>query len=71
MSAAEMGDAHLTDRERQVLQLLAEGQQTEEIARRLEIGLETVRTHLRHASARLGATNRTHAVALAIRRKLI
>jgi DNA-binding CsgD family transcriptional regulator len=70
----DVGDAtsvHLTGREREVLQLLAEGLQTDEIAQRLEIGPETVRTHLRHASDRLGATNRTHAVAIAIRYKLI
>jgi DNA-binding CsgD family transcriptional regulator len=71
MNAAGVDDVHLTGREREVLLLLAEGLQLEEIAKRLEIGLETVRTHVRHAGERLGAANRTHAVAIAIRKKLI
>jgi DNA-binding CsgD family transcriptional regulator len=71
MERAGVENVHLTKREREVLLLLAEGLQLEEIARRLEIGLETVRTHVRHAGARLGASNRTHAVAIAIRHKLI
>jgi DNA-binding NarL/FixJ family response regulator len=61
----------LTPREHEVLELLAEGLQLEMIAVRLGIGLETVRTHLRKASDRLGAANRTQAVAIAIRRGLI
>jgi DNA-binding CsgD family transcriptional regulator len=71
MSFADVEDVHLTGREREVLELLAEGLQLEEIGQRLEIGLETVRTHLRKAEQRLGAINRTHAVAVAIRRNLI
>jgi DNA-binding CsgD family transcriptional regulator len=62
---------HLTDREREVLSLLAQGLQLEEIASRLGIGAETVRTHVRNATGRLGAANRTHAVAIAIRHRLI
>jgi len=54
-----------------VLTLLAEGLMLEEIGNRLGIGGETVRTHVRNASDRLGASNRTHAVAIAIRNKLI
>ena len=54
-----------------MLTLLAQGLQLEEIAARLGIGPETVRTHLRKATERLGAANRTHAVAIAIRRRLI
>ena len=66
-----MDDVHLTAREREVLILLAQGLQLEEIARQLEIGAETARTHVRNATERLGAANRTHAVAIAIRKKLI
>lgn len=62
---------YLTEREREVLSLLADGMQLEEIGRRLGIATETVRTHVRNASDRLGAANRTHAVAIAIRHKLI
>jgi DNA-binding CsgD family transcriptional regulator len=71
MSASDVGAVRLTTRELQVLGLLADGLQLEEIGDRLGIGSETVRTHLRKASERLGAANRTHAVAIAIRLKLI
>jgi DNA-binding NarL/FixJ family response regulator len=57
----------LTRRELDVLALLAEGLQHEEIGRRLGISSETVRTHLRKASDRLGAATRTQAVATALR----
>jgi len=61
----------LTRRELDVLVLLAEGLQHEEIGRRLGISSETVRTHLRKACDRLGATTRTQAVATALRLGLI
>jgi DNA-binding NarL/FixJ family response regulator len=61
----------LTRRELDVLTLLAEGLQHEEIGRRLGISSETVRTHLRKASDRLGASTRTQAVATALRLGLI
>lgn len=65
------GAGRLTDRERDVLALLAEGYQHEEIGARLGISAETVRTHLRKASDRLGASTRTQAVATALRLGLI
>ena len=61
----------LTQRELEVLALLADGLRHEEIGARLWIGPETVRTHLRKASERLGATTRTQAVATAFRMGLI
>jgi len=61
----------LTQREVEVLRLLAEGHQHEEIGSRLGIGAETVRTHARKAGERLGAKTRTQAVATAIRLGLI
>jgi DNA-binding CsgD family transcriptional regulator len=64
-------NGRLTRRELDVLRLLAEGLQHEEIGRRLGIRSETVCTHLRKASGRLGATTRTQAVATALRRGLI
>ncbi len=63
--------ARLTARELDVLGLLAEGLPHEEIGRRLGISSETVRTHLRKASDRLGAATRTQAVATALRLGLI
>lgn len=61
----------LTDRERSVLALLAEGLTHDEIGARLSISPETVRTHVRKACARLDASSRTHAVATALRLGLI
>jgi DNA-binding NarL/FixJ family response regulator len=61
----------LTQRERDVLRLLADGLANEEIGRRLFISSETVRTHLRKAMEKLGADTRTQAVAVALRERLI
>jgi DNA-binding NarL/FixJ family response regulator len=61
----------LTERERAVLGLLANGRSHEEIGAELGISIETVRTHLRKASDRLGAATRTQAVATALRLGLI
>ncbi len=63
--------AQLTERELDVLRLLSEGLQHEQIGTRLGITSETVRSHLRKASVRLGATTRTQAVATALRLGLI
>ncbi len=54
-----------TRRQRQVLDLLAAGSSNAEIARRMEISPQTVRTHLQQIYARLGVSNRTEAVAAA------
>lgn len=68
---AESTRTRLTQRELDVLVLLAEGLPHAEIGVRLGISSETVRTHLRKASNRLGAATRTQAVATALRRGLI
>jgi DNA-binding NarL/FixJ family response regulator len=57
----------LTDRERQVLALLAEGLSNLEIAERLVISPETVRTHVKRILAKIGARDRTQAVVWAFR----
>jgi DNA-binding NarL/FixJ family response regulator len=57
----------LTERERQVLALLAEGESNKAIARRLGISLHTTKFHVASLLAKLGATGRTDAVAQAIR----
>jgi DNA-binding NarL/FixJ family response regulator len=62
-----VGRPVLTEREGQVLALLAEGLTHDEIGARLSISPETVRTHVRKACARLGASTRTQAVATALR----
>ena len=61
----------ITRRQRQILQLLADGGSTTAAARDLGLSEETVKTHTRNALARLGARNRTHAVAIALRESLI
>jgi DNA-binding NarL/FixJ family response regulator len=68
-------DALLNDRispkESLVLQELASGYATKEIATRLSLSEETVKSHLAHIYQKLGARDRTHAVAIAIRRGLV
>jgi DNA-binding NarL/FixJ family response regulator len=61
----------LTRRQRQILQLLANGESTTVAARELDLSEETIKTHTKHTLARLGARNRTHAVAIALRESLI
>ena len=61
----------LTQREREVLRLLADGLSNDEIGKRLFISPETVRTHVRKAMAKLEADTRTQAVATALRQSLI
>jgi len=63
--------APLTQREREVLRLLADGLRNEDIGRRLHIAGETARAHIRNAMRKLGADTRTHAVATALRQALI
>jgi DNA-binding CsgD family transcriptional regulator len=61
----------LTQREHDVLQLLAEGYDQREIAGRLSISAKTVGTHLEHIFAKLGVRSKTQAVALAYRDDLL
>lgn len=61
----------LTRRQREILQLIADGESTTVAARELDLSEETVKTHTKNALARLGARNRTHAVAIAMRECLI
>ncbi|WP_224274028.1 response regulator transcription factor [Streptomyces sp. LS1784] len=57
----------LTERQRQILTLAAEGLTYAEIGERLFIAAATVKVHLNGASSRLGANDRAHAVVLASR----
>jgi two-component system NarL family response regulator len=61
----------LTKRQREILQLIANGGSTTVAARELGLSEETVKTHTKNALGRLGARNRTHAVAIALRDSLI
>ena len=62
---------HITPWERTALQLLATGKGNEEIANRLRIGAHEVEAYLAGLFERLGAANRTVAVAAALRRGLL
>jgi DNA-binding NarL/FixJ family response regulator len=64
-------DEPLTQREIQVLELLAEGLPNKAIANRLGISDQTVKFHVSSISGKLGAANRTDAVRRAVRRGLI
>jgi RNA polymerase sigma factor (sigma-70 family) len=57
----------LTPREREILELLAEGLRVKQIADRLSLSPATVHTHVRNAIARMEVDTRTEAVALAVR----
>jgi len=61
----------LTSRELEVLALAADGFSNRDLARELHVSEATVKTHLHHAFAKLGADNRQAAIATAIRRGLI
>jgi DNA-binding CsgD family transcriptional regulator len=60
----------ITAREHDVLELVASGYSTAEIARELWITEDTVRTHIKRMMVRLGARTRAHAVAIAFREGL-
>ena len=61
----------LTPRQHEVLQLLADGASTDDIARRLHLSKETVRNHVRAILRALRAHSRLEAVAMALRRGLV
>ena len=61
----------LTAREREILQLLADGMSNQDVAAKLFISQETVKSHVRHILAKLEADTRTQAVAIALREAII
>jgi DNA-binding NarL/FixJ family response regulator len=69
--AQHMGDELLTAREREVLQLVAQGNRNRDIGQRLAISEETVKVHVKHVMDKLGARDRTEAVTIALRRGII
>jgi DNA-binding NarL/FixJ family response regulator len=64
-------DEMLTGREREILQLLADGMSNQDVAAKLFISQETVKSHVRHILAKLEADTRTQAVAIALREAII
>jgi DNA-binding NarL/FixJ family response regulator len=69
--AEHIADERLTEREIDVLQHLAGGNRNRDIAERLAISEETVKVHVKHIMEKLGASDRTAAVAIAVRRGII
>ncbi|MBB5053048.1 DNA-binding CsgD family transcriptional regulator [Afipia massiliensis] len=61
---------NLTAREIEVLKLVATGHSAEQAAKKLRLSKRTVEVHIRTARLKLGATNATHAVVLALKQKL-
>jgi DNA-binding NarL/FixJ family response regulator len=61
----------LTAREREILKLLADGMSNADVAGKLYISQETVKSHVRHILTKLEADTRTHAVAIALREAII
>ncbi len=69
--AEHMGEETLTARELEVLQEVAGGNRNRDVAGRLFITEETVKVHVKHIMEKLGARDRTEAVAIALRRGII
>lgn len=65
------GDRGLTRRQRETLQQFADGRSTAEVAERLGVTTETIRTHTKAVLQRLSARDRAHAVAIGLRSSLI
>jgi DNA-binding NarL/FixJ family response regulator len=69
--AEHVGEDELTPREMEVLRLIAKGNANKEIAARLSLAEETVKSHVTHILAKLCANDRTHAVTIALRRGIM
>lgn len=69
--ANSFGRESLTDREQEVLALLAHGECNKQIARRLDIAIGTVKSHVKSVMCKLGAANRTKAICIANERGLV
>jgi NarL family two-component system response regulator LiaR len=70
-SPADRLGFNLTEREREVLALMAEGLNNNQIAERLVISISTAKFHVSSILSKLGAATRTEAVALALQHKLV
>ena len=69
--AEHYSDEALTEREIEVLRQVAGGNRNRDIAEKLFITEETVKVHIKHIMEKLGATDRTQAVAIGVRRGII
>jgi DNA-binding NarL/FixJ family response regulator len=69
--AEHLSDEALTPREMDVLRHISGGNRNRDIAERLFISEETVKVHIKHIMEKLGAADRTQAIAIAVRRGII
>jgi len=69
--AGHTGEEELTGREIDALRLIAKGNANKEIAARLFVTEETVKSHITHILGKLGANDRTHAVTIGLQRGII
>jgi DNA-binding CsgD family transcriptional regulator len=69
--AHHLGEDSISDRELDVLRLIAAGNSNKRIARFLSISEETAKGHVKRILAKLGARDRTHAVTLGLMRGII
>ena len=69
--AEHYSDELLSDREVEVLRHLVDGKRNRDIAEKLFIAEETVKAHMKHILTKLGANDRTHALAIALQRGVI
>jgi DNA-binding NarL/FixJ family response regulator len=69
--AEHISDERLTDREIDVLKHVASGNRNRDVAELLAISEETVKVHVKHIMEKLGASDRTAAVSIAVRRGII
>lgn len=69
--AEHVSDDNLTAREVEVLQQVSGGNRNRDIAEILHISEETVKVHVKHIMEKLGARDRTQAIAIAVRRGII
>lgn len=69
--AEHLNEDTLSEREVEVLRYAAEGHRNQDIAETLSVAVETVKAHMKHIFEKLGAADRTQAVAIAVRRGII
>jgi DNA-binding NarL/FixJ family response regulator len=69
--AEHLNDESLTAREIEVLRYVGDGNRNRDVAERLSISEDTVKAHIKHIMEKLGASDRTQAVTIAVRRGII
>jgi DNA-binding NarL/FixJ family response regulator len=69
--AAHFGDDALSEREIQVLRLVAQGNSNKQVAADLGVSEDTIKAHMKNVCAKLNAKDRTHAVTTALRRGIL